>query len=298
MAEGRSTSNRVLQNPPPSSSEERGGRLWGWVFFSSLLHAALIWGLFFFPHVPSSRAQSYPVYTVDLVGGEKLGGTTLRSGVKPASSPKKKIKKRKVKPPLQTLAAKKEKKKKKKKIAKKPSEQRKKGALKKAKKKEVKKKPPPKQGIPDQLREKLIQAALERVKERTKTEQKEKKGDGISSRSDEDKGAAALGKGGKGGGIIKGVEFLIYRNRMLYLIRESWTWVGKRSNLEVTVRFGIREDGDIVGLRVLRASGDSSYDDSVFRAVRKVSPLPPPPENYRNDFMEVELTFRPKDLSG
>jgi hypothetical protein len=26
--------------------------------------------------------------------------------------------------------------------------------------------------------------------------------------------------------------------------------------------------------------------------------LPPPPESYRKDFMDVELTFRPKDLGG
>ena len=107
-----------------------------------------------------------------------------------------------------------------------------------------------------------------------------------------------MGTGGRGGGIVKGVEFLIYRNRMLYLIRERWTWVGERTDLEVTVRFGIQESGEIVGLRVLRASGDPSYDDSVFRAVTKASPLPPPPESYRKDFMDVELTFRPKDLSG
>lgn len=111
-------------------------------------------------------------------------------------------------------------------------------------------------------------------------------------------GAAAPGSGGAGGGIVKAFEFLVYRNQMLRVIRDRWTWVGPRSDLEVTVRFGIRENGQIVGLRIIRLSGDPSYDDSVLRAVAKASPLPPPPENYRKEFMDVELTFRPKDLGG
>jgi len=32
--------------------------------------------------------------------------------------------------------------------------------------------------------------------------------------------------------------------------------------------------------------------------MRKAVPLPPPPDDYRKDFMNVELTFRPKDLRG
>jgi TonB family protein len=85
---------------------------------------------------------------------------------------------------------------------------------------------------------------------------------------------------------------------MRSVIRERWTWVGKRSDLEVKVRFGIQENGEIVGLKVVQRSGDGSYDDSVVRALRRASPLPPPPESYRKDFMDVELTFQPKDLGG
>jgi len=47
--------------------------------------------------------------------------------------------------------------------------------------------------------------------------------------------------------------------------------VGKNTELEVTVRFGIQENGEIVSLRIVEASGDPSYDDSVIRAVRKAS---------------------------
>lgn len=93
-----------------------------------------------------------------------------------------------------------------------------------------------------------------------------------------------------------GIAFLDYHNRMLSLIRERWAWAGSRQDLAVSVRFGIQENGEIIGLKIVSQSGDPSFDDSVLRAVSNANPLPPPPASYRKDFMDVELTFRPKDL--
>ncbi len=95
------------------------------------------------------------------------------------------------------------------------------------------------------------------------------------------------------------MDFIIYQNRMLATIKENWAWVGQqRSNLKVVVQFGIKENGEIVGLKIYQPSGDPSYDESVLRAVKKSSPLPAPPESYRKDFADVELTFRPRDLGA
>ena len=74
--------------------------------------------------------------------------------------------------------------------------------------------------------------------------------------------------------------------------------MGQRSNLRVVVHFGIKENGEIVGLKIVQPSGDPSYDESVLRAVKKSSPLAAPPESYRKDFADVELTVRPKDLGA
>jgi TolA protein len=151
----------------------------------------------------------------------------------------------------------------------------------------------------DTVRDRLLQSAVERAKARTESSQKPSKGEVLSSGSGEGEGAAALGPGGRGGpGIVKGMDFIIYQNRMLSTIKDNWAWVGQRSSLKVVVHFGIRENGEIVGLKVVQPSGDSSYDESVLRAVKKSSPLPAPPENYRKDFSDVELTFRPRDLGA
>lgn len=299
------------------SREENGSQLWKCVFFSGLVHVGLIWSLWLAPHLPYRKAPAYPVYTVELVGGEKIGGTNLGTEVA-SRQPKEETKSVKVEPPPKAQKVERETKKKEpakkevvKKEEKKPVE---KGASMREMvrpekvKKEVKESAQAEEGLPENVREKLIQAALQKVRDRAAAEKKTETGpvetgrkeekQAMSAGSGEGVGAAALGPGGRGGGIVKAIEFLVYRNQMLRLIRDRWTWVGKRTDLEVTVRFGIRENGEIAGLKLTRASGDPTYDDSVIRAVTRASPLPPPPENYRKEFGDVELTFRPKDLGG
>ncbi len=297
---------------PPGAPVEEG--LGKWVLVSSCVHVALVISLFLSPYLPARSTPEFPVYTVDLVGGERIGGNNLSTELKPPP-PKEIPKKAEPAPPPPVKEVKKEIKKETKAEKKKPPEKieplRDQVVLKEAVKKEPVKKETAKEApetkakgeteeaLPDRVREKLIQAALERVRTRAESaQQKPQKAEPMSTGPGEGQGAAALGPGGRGGGIVKGIEFLIYRNRMLHLIREHWAWVGRRSDLEVTVHFGVRESGEIVALRIVQASGDITFDDSVIRAVRKTSPLPPPPENYRRDFMDVELTFRPKDLGG
>ncbi|MFQ5849257.1 MAG: energy transducer TonB [Candidatus Binatia bacterium] len=289
----------------PHQGKGEGG-LWRWVCFSGLLHGVIVWSLFLIPHTTFRRAISYPVYTVELVTGERIGGALPDSETKPAreirkkpskkpkkvkkkestpklTAPKKISKVKKVKPPPRIALVKKKKKKKDREKKSKRAPRTVKRVKKSMKQVNKNKEEQTKTGLSDHARQKLIQAALERVKQRAGAAQKKK---------------SYARKTSRGGGIVKGVEFLIYRNRMLRLIKERWTWVGKRTDLEVTVRFGIVENGEIVGLRIVDVSGDPSYDNSVIRAVRRTSPLPPPPVSYRKDFMNVELTFRPEDLSG
>ena len=104
------------------------------------------------------------------------------------------------------------------------------------------------------------------------------------------------GEGPGGGGTVRGIEFVVYYNQMLSRIKESWAYVGDRADLRVTVRFSILESGEITDIRLVERSGDPGYDASVERAVKRASPLGPPPEAYRKEFADVELTFRPADL--
>lgn len=322
MAESSSNPTLSLSERPLSfvGHDERLSR---WLFFSLFLHGLLILSLFIMPFLPARTTPSYPIYTVDLVGGEKIGGTNL--GTELPSSLAKATKT----PPAETPPAIRETKQESKKEKIKPVEEKPKPVekakpaekakpvekasipekipVKEAIKKDSTKREPPKETKTesnteetalDRVRESLIQSAVDRVKNRAESAQKAPKGEILSSGPGEGEGAAALGPGGRGGGTVKGMEFIIYQNRMFSSIKENWAWVGQRSNLRVVVHFSIKDNGEISGLKIVQPSGDPSYDESVVRAVKKSSPLPPPPESFRKDFADVEIAFRPKDLGA
>ena len=286
-------------------------RLPKWLLFSLVLHGIFVAALFIASLLPSSTPPEVPVYVVDLVGGEKIGGlklgTEMRSSVAkapeptPAASapaPKPEVKKETAEKskPVEKNAAEEKKiviKEKTKPESAKPDP----ALAKKEPAKEMKEEAKSESASADSVRERLLQAAVDRAKSRENSQRPVK--DALSAGAGEGEGAAGLGPGGRGGpGIVKGMDFIIYQNRMLGTIKDNWTWVGQRSNLKVVVHFGVKETGEIVGLKIVQPSGDPSYDESVLRAVKKSSPLPAPPESYRKDFADVELTFRPRDLGA
>ena len=282
-------------------------RLSKWLVISLLFHSALILCLFVVPFLPPQNRPSYPIYTVDLVGGEKIGGRNLNTELVTASAPKTAVKTAAPETPPPTQESKEEKKKETPRPAEKEPSIQEKAVFKEAPPKSPVKKEPPREtkseskteaATLDRVRENLIQSAVDRLKNRTESASKPTKDEAISSGTGEGEGAAALGAGGRGGGVVKGMEFVIYQNRMLNSIKDNWAWVGQKSNLRVVVHFSIKENGEISGLKIVQPSGDPSYDESVLRAVKKSSPLPPPPESSRKDFADVELTFRPKDLGA
>jgi colicin import membrane protein len=289
---------------PLSGADER---LPKWVTFSLIVHCSLLLLFVVAPFSSSPRLATNPVYTVDLVGGERIGrtsyGTELGGPAKkevksaptpaPIDPPKKEVRQEKTERP-------------------KPAEKKviedDKIALRDKVKKEPGKKEPAKESkdetktetaSADSVRERLIKTAAERASAGSVSAQKPSKGEALSTGTGEGVGGSALGAGGRGGpGIVKGMDYVIYQNRMLSTIKNNWVWVGPRSNIKVVVHFNIRDNGEIVGLKIVQSSGNSSYDDSVLRAVRKSSPLPALGENIRNGFSEVELAFRPEDLEA
>ena len=141
-------------------------------------------------------------------------------------------------------------------------------------------------------RDEKIAKAIERV-------QQEGAGSGTGTGHQEKEtggGPLSLGTGqGPGGGVVMGIEYLMYRNQLETRLKQAWAWAGNR-DLEAIVHFRIGEDGHIFDVRITKSSGDAAYDESVVRAVRAVSPLPPPPQAYRKEFSDVEYTFTPQNM--
>ena len=305
----------------PSDRSDGGGRVWKWFFLSGFAHVILIAVLLIMPFLPS-KAPNYPVYTLDLVGGENLGGGA-GTAVEPApkakpvpevkAAPEVKETKRetkkepKEKPLTRTQLAKENAKK----AVDSRAEMTERLAAKAKKEAEEKRQAEEAQveKVREQLSQRRIDEALENVRNRAAAEEKRQQleqqqktvaAPATSTVAAEKSGAAVAtpGAGGAGGGVVKGPEFLRYTNIIQDRVKTSWTWVGRRTDLKVTVNVSIQESGEITGIRLVGTSGDRSFDDSVIRAVRKANPLPPPPEDYRADFLNVVLPFNSKDLGS
>lgn len=59
-------------------------------------------------------------------------------------------------------------------------------------------------------------------------------------------------------------------------------------DFEVVISFHINKDGSVDSLKIVKSSGNSFYDNSALKAIRKASPLPPP---VIED--DCEVRFRP-----
>ena len=139
-------------------------------------------------------------------------------------------------------------------------------------------------------RERQILTALERIK--TQVQGKEKSGLGGQAGGS---GPPTLGgaPGESGGGLVRGLEFIMYTEQVKRRVKESWIVAEQKPGLSATVRFGIQPDGEVFAVELVKPSGDNAFDQSVVRAVKKANPLPPPPQTYQQEFatQKVEVTF-------
>lgn len=109
-------------------------------------------------------------------------------------------------------------------------------------------------------------------------------------------GAAKVGGKGMGGGLVRPPEFFVYEKIVRGRIKDAWRWYKGNATLITVIAFHIDPDGMIKNVRLVKSSGDDSFDDSVLRAAIKASPLPAPPTSvYERYFKEVRITFDPRD---
>lgn len=108
-------------------------------------------------------------------------------------------------------------------------------------------------------------------------------------------GAGALGGAGMGGGSIRPPEFFQYYRLLEYRIKEGWRWHDRNAPLVAQVEIAIARDGTLESVQVVASSGNRAFDDSVLRAVRKASPVPPPPASVYQYFERVRVTFDPRE---
>ncbi|GBE03704.1 MAG TPA: TonB C-terminal domain-containing protein [Nitrospirae bacterium] len=98
-----------------------------------------------------------------------------------------------------------------------------------------------------------------------------------------------LGVAGIPGKAKPGKNTEFYYALITQKIWSEWICLNCESeDFEVVISFHINKDGSVDSLRVIRSSGNSFYDNSAMKAIRKASPLPPP---VLED--DCEVRFRP-----
>jgi colicin import membrane protein len=146
-------------------------------------------------------------------------------------------------------------------------------------------------------REKQIRDAIEKIKGKVQEKEKSRPGDQPNGSGPSSSGSGPTTLGGVpdqgGGGVVRGLEFIMYTEQVKRRVKESWIVTEKKPGLTATVRFGVQPDGEVFAIELVKRSGDRAFDESVVRAVNKANPLPPPPQTYQQEFatQKVEVTF-------
>ncbi len=125
--------------------------------------------------------------------------------------------------------------------------------------------------------------------------------DKLKEEVESEEGMVLRGGVGTGGVSKKTLELLdIYNAEIWQRIRKNWAFseemAGGTSDWEAVVVIKIMKNGDMRDIWFETRSGNSYFDDSVFKAVKKSDPLPPLPDGFRGPFYEVGFRFNPSEL--
>ena len=104
---------------------------------------------------------------------------------------------------------------------------------------------------------------------------------------------AASGLPGAGRGVPVTPEVMAWMRSAKVHVTRAWVLAPgfRTQSLSTEIRVRLSAGGEVLGTHVARRSGNPWYDESVERAIKKASPLPPPPEAD-----EWLFVFRPEDV--
>jgi colicin import membrane protein len=102
------------------------------------------------------------------------------------------------------------------------------------------------------------------------------------------------GAGGLGGGLSR-IRLQAYQDLVREKVIGAWILPLPREEarkLQATALLTVSREGQVARLQLFQTSGNSLFDESLLRAIKQASPLPPLPEDYQGEFLEVEMRFR------
>jgi colicin import membrane protein len=97
------------------------------------------------------------------------------------------------------------------------------------------------------------------------------------------------------GQSVEGIPMQIYKMEVEERIYSNWAYP-ERKELKAMIVLTVRRDGTILETKIKRRSGDSLFDESALKAIKRSDPLPPFPEIYKKSYAEIEIIFNPQNL--
>ncbi|MBN1833112.1 MAG: TonB family protein [Deltaproteobacteria bacterium] len=97
------------------------------------------------------------------------------------------------------------------------------------------------------------------------------------------------------GQSVEGIPMQIYRMEVEERIYSNWAYP-ERKELKAIIVLTVRRDGTILENKIRKRSGDSLFDESALKAIKRSDPLPPFPEIYKKSYAEIEIIFNPQNL--
>ena len=92
----------------------------------------------------------------------------------------------------------------------------------------------------------------------------------------------------------------IYKAEVAYFINRNWAFseqiAGNISALETKIVFSVMPDGQISNVFFTEKSGNQYFNDSVYKAVVKSSPVQPHPAGISSPYVQVGLRFTPQGI--
>ena len=107
-----------------------------------------------------------------------------------------------------------------------------------------------------------------------------------------------IGPGTGSMGKLEDLQYLLYFRTVQQKVKDAWTFPGGSNDLSADVEFSIGADGSLNGVKIAKSSGDTAFDQSVMRAIKRAAPFPPPPDRYRSQFSDVVSTFKLGELKS
>ena len=74
-------------------------------------------------------------------------------------------------------------------------------------------------------------------------------------------------------GKLEDLQYLLYFRTVQQKVKDAWTFPGGSNDLSADVEFSIGADGALNSVKIAKSSGDSAFDESVLRALRRAAPF-------------------------